>query len=365
MPATPVQGARHYPDELIARLRFIREAQALGFTLTDISDIRQVDHVVFDKTGTLTAGRPMIQTILPADAYSDASLLGLVAAAEAASEHPLARAIVRAAFDQGVDLPVIKDFQAMPGKGLTVTRGDKRVLVGSPRFLRECGIDISTFNDAIRAGQEAGQTVIVAAENHICAGMIALGDALKPDARAAVQALRSVGLRITMLTGDNDIAARRIAEAAGIDDVIAEVLPQDKAETIRKLQRLGKVAMIGDGINDAPALMQSDVSIAMGSGTDIAIESADIVIMRPELMLIPHARSISARSYRKMTQNVALAFCFNGIGIPLAATGLVNPVWAMVAMAGSVTLIFVNSLHGRASIFLNAVGSVGAIASDQ
>lgn len=326
---------------------------------------RQVDHVVFDKTGTLTAGRPVIQTILAADAHSETTLLGLVAAAEAASEHPLAKAIVRAAFDQGVDLPVIEDFQAMPGKGLTATRDGIRILVGSPSFLHERGVDLTAFNDAIRAGQEAGQTVIVAAESSICAGLIALGDALKPDARAAVQALRSAGLRITMLTGDNEIAARQIAAAVGIDDVIAEVLPQDKAEAIRKLQRLGKVAMIGDGINDAPALMQSDVGIAMGSGTDIAIESADIVIMRPELMLIPLARSISARSYRKMTQNVALAFCFNGIGIPLAATGLVNPVWAMVAMAGSVTLIFVNSLHGRASIFLNAVSTVGAVPAHQ
>ena len=326
---------------------------------------RQVDHVVFDKTGTLTAGRPVIQTILAAEAYSEASLLGFVAAAEAASEHPLAKAIVRAAFDQGVELPVIDDFNAIPGKGLAATRGGTRILVGSPTFLHECGVDISALNDAIRVGQESGHTVVVAAEGNVCRGLIALGDALKPDARAAVQALRSAGLRITMLTGDNKVAARRIAAAAGIDDVIAEVLPQDKAEAIRNLQRQGKVAMVGDGINDAPALMQADVGIAMGSGTDIAIESADIVIMRPELMLIPQARSISARSYRKMTQNVALAFCFNGIGIPLAATGLVNPVWAMVAMAGSVTLIFANSLHGRASIFLNAISTVGTVAADQ
>ena len=324
---------------------------------------RQVDHVVFDKTGTLTEGKPVIQTILPAGAHSEASLLGLAASAEQASEHPLARAIVRAAFDRGVDFPAIEDFQAVPGKGLTATRAGARILVGNPGFLREHGADLAGFEDAIRAGQEVGRTVIAVAENGICTGLIGLGDALKPDARATIQALRGAGLRITMLTGDNAIAARRIAAAAGIDDVIAEVVPEAKATTIRTLQRRGKVAMIGDGINDAPALMQADVGIAMGSGTDIAIESADIVIMRPELMLIPKARSISARSYRKMVQNVALAFCFNGIGIPLAATGLVDPVWAMVAMAGSVTLIFVNSLHGRAGIFLNAVGTVGAAAA--
>lgn len=323
---------------------------------------RLVNHVVLDKTGTLTEGRPVLQAIRPARGHDETSLLGLAAAVEAASEHPLAKAIIGAAFDRGLDLASVTEFRAVPGKGIAAVKEGTPVLVGSPAFLRESGIDLSFMEADIRIEQEAGRTIIVAAENGVLAGLIAIGDRLKPDARDAINTLRAAGLNVVMLTGDNATAAKMIAAAAGIETVIAEVLPQDKAATIRDLQRNGKVAMVGDGINDAPALMQADVGIAMGSGTDIAIEAADIVIMRSELALVPLARVISARSYRKMVQNVALAFCFNGIGIPLAATGLINPVWAMIAMAASVTLIFINSLHGRARIFLGAVGGVGIVA---
>ena len=321
---------------------------------------RQVNHVVFDKTGTLTEGKLVLQVIRPVGHHDEASLLGLVAAVEATSEHPLAKALVSAAFDRDLDLPAVAEFQAMPGKGITAWHHGAQLLVGSPAFLRESGIDLSPIEADIQTEQEAGCTVILAAEGAALVGLISLGDRLKPDARKAIDTLRSAGVNVIMLTGDNATAAKKIAAEAGIETVIAEVLPQDKAATIRDLQRNGKVAMVGDGINDAPALMQADVGIAMGNGTDIAIEAADIVIMRPELTLVPLARAISARSYRKMVQNVALAFCFNGIGIPLAATGLINPVWAMIAMAASVTLIFINSLHGHASIFLGAVGGVGA-----
>ncbi len=320
---------------------------------------RQVSHVVLDKTGTLTEGKPVLQAIRAVGRLDEANLLGLVAAVEAGSEHPLARAIVGAAFERELDLPAVAEFQATPGKGISARHHGAEVLVGSPTFLHECGIDLSPVEADIRTEQEAGRTVIVAAENGTLTGLLALGDRLKPDAADAINTLRAAGLNVIMLTGDNASAAKKIAALAGIETVIAEVLPQDKAAAIRDLQRNGKVAMVGDGINDAPALMQADVGIAMGSGTDIAIEAADIVIMRPELALLPQARVISARSYRKMVQNVALAFCFNGIGIPLAATGLINPVWAMIAMAASVTLIFINSLHGRASLFLGAVGGVG------
>ncbi len=320
---------------------------------------RQVSHVVLDKTGTLTEGKPVLQAIRAVGRLDEANLLGLVAAVEAGSEHPLARAIVGAAFERELDLPAVAEFQATPGKGISARHHGAEVLVGSPTFLHECGIDLSPVEADIRTEQEAGRTVIVAAENGTLTGLLALGDRLKPDAADAINTLRAAGLNVIMLTGDNASAAKKIAALAGIETVIAEVLPQDKAAAIRDLQRNGKVAMVGDGINDAPALMQADVGIAMGSGTDIAIEAADIVIMRPELALLPQARVISARSYRKMVQNVALAFCFNGIGIPLAATGLINPVWAMIAMAASVTLIFINSLHGRASLFFGAVGGVG------
>jgi P-type E1-E2 ATPase len=167
------------------------------------------------------------------------------------------------------------------------------------------------------------------------------------------------GLKTVLLTGDNERAARRIAREVGIDAVYAGVKPGDKADIIRKLQKSGKVAMVGDGINDAPALMQADIGVAMGSGTDIAIESADIIILGDRMGLTMIAREISHRSYRKMVQNIVLAFIFNGIGIPLAATGLIYPVWAMVAMAVSVTAIFFNSLWGRPSLFFDAILSVG------
>jgi P-type E1-E2 ATPase len=196
-------------------------------------------------------------------------------------------------------------------------------------------------------------------------GVLALGDTLRSDAARVVAALRTAGLRTVLLTGDNARAARRIAEEAGIDEVHAGVLPDGKAEVIRRLQKEGRVAMVGDGINDAPSLMQADVGIAMGGGTDIAIESADIIILSNRLDALPVAREISRRSYRKMLQNVTLAFVFNGIGIPAAATGLVYPVWAMAAMAVSVTAIFFNSLWGRPRLFIDAILSVGRPSADR
>jgi len=195
-----------------------------------------------------------------------------------------------------------------------------------------------------------------------------LGDTLRADAVSAVAALRQAGLKTILVTGDNERAARRVAGDLGIDAVHAGVLPQDKAAIVRRLQADGRVAMVGDGINDAPALMQADIGIAMGGGTDIAIEAADIIILSNRLDALPIAREISRRSYGKMVQNVTLAFLFNGVGIPLAATGLIHPVWAMVAMAVSVTAIFVNSLWGSPRLFFDAIRSVGrrvAVASPQ
>jgi len=208
--------------------------------------------------------------------------------------------------------------------------------------------------------EEAGRTVIVVAREDRALGLIALGDRLKADAIETVAALNRAGVRPVLVTDDNERAARWIAREAGIDEVYAAVLPGRKADIVRELQQQGTtVAMVGDGINDAPALMQADVGIAMGSGTDIAIELADIIILGPSLGLILLAREISRRSYRKMLQNVALAFAFNCIGIPIAATGLIYPVWAMTAMAISVTAIFLNSLWGRPGLFIDAVLSVG------
>ncbi len=321
---------------------------------------RLVDTVVLDKTGTLTEGRPTVREV-EAFSGSEADLVALAAAAEATSEHPLAQAVVKAAFARGAVPPDVTSFEAVPGKGVVARTGAGEVLVGSPAFLAGRGIDLSSAAARIQDLEGAGRTVIVVGRDRRLLGLLALDDRLRSDAARAVAALRAEGLRTVLLTGDNEPAACRIAAEAGIDEVHAGVLPDGKAETVRRLQATAKVAMVGDGINDAPALMQADVGIAMGGGTDIAIEAADIIILSNRLAALPLARRISRRSYAKMLQNVWLAFAFNGLGIPVAATGLVNPIWAMVAMAVSVTAIFLNSLWGQPGLFLGAITSVGSL----
>lgn len=319
---------------------------------------RLVDTIVLDKTGTLTEGRPVVREIKVFSGSED-DLVALAAAAEASSEHPLAQAVVKAAFGRGVAPPDVTSFEAIPGQGVVARTEAGEILVGSPAFLTGHGIDLASASARILALEEAGRTVIVVGRDGHALGLLALDDRLRADAVQAVAALRKEGLRTVLLTGDNERAARRIAAEAGIDEIHAGVLPDGKAEIVRRLQAAGKVAMVGDGINDAPALMQANVGIAMGTGTDIAIEAADIIILSNRLSALPLARSISRRSYTKMLQNVWLAFAFNGLGIPVAATGLVNPIWAMVAMAVSVTAIFLNSLWGQPGLFLGAIMNVG------
>ena len=324
--------------------------------------LRLVKTVVFDKTGTLTEGRPAVREMETHGVDSD-TLLAFAAAVEAQSEHPLGQAVVEAAFDAGLPLPEVERFDSVTGKGVIASLDGAEVLVGSPAFLTERGIDLAPLNGAVARLEEAGRTVIAVARAGRPLGILALGDAPRLDATETVERLRVLGMRIALLTGDNERAARRMAAQAGIDEVYAGVLPQSKADTIRRIQGEGRertrVAMIGDGINDAPALMQADVGIAMGGGTDIAIDAADVILLNRLLAGVPAAYEISRRSYRKLLQNITLAFLFNGIGIPLAATGLINPVWAMVAMATSVTAIFFNSLSGRSALFFGAVSGVG------
>jgi len=325
--------------------------------------LRKVTVVIFDKTGTLTEGKPVLREIETYGVNED-TVLALAAAVEAASEHPLAQAVVQVAFARGLTIPEIKDFEAIAGKGvvarLTGTTAAETVLVGSPTFLTERGVNTQPLNASIERLETAGRTVIGVARSAELLGILALGDALREDARDTVYRLKAAGVRVALLTGDNMRAAQRIAAEAGIEEVYAEVLPERKAETVRQTQKEARVAMVGDGINDAPALMQADVGIAMGSGTDIAIEAADVVLLNTRLAGVLVAYDISRRGYRKMLQNITLAFMFNGIGIPLATTGLIYPVWAMVAMATSVTAIFINSLAGRSGLFFGAVGGVGS-----
>jgi heavy metal translocating P-type ATPase len=321
---------------------------------------RLATHVVFDKTGTLTEGKASLRE-LEATGGSEAELLGIAAAAEAASEHPLAKAVMAAALERNITPPDVESFEAVPGRGVRATIEGRSALVGSPRFLAENGVALDSLRARISALEDGGRTVIVTAHGAQLLGLLAFGDRLREGAREALAALQRAGVRTLLVSGDNQAAAVRIAAEAGIDEVHAGLLPHEKAALVRELQRVGNVAMVGDGINDAPALMQANVGIAMGAGTDIAIDSADIIILNNRLEAVVTARDVSRWSYRKMVQNVCLAVTFNGIGVPLAATGLVYPIWAMAAMAVSVTAIFFNSLRGRPRIFFDAILSVGRI----
>lgn len=321
---------------------------------------RLATYIVFDKTGTLTEGKPALREVVVIEGTED-ELLGAAAAAESASEHPLAKAVMTAALERGITPPDLDSFEAVPGLGVRARFAGSQILVGNARFIEQAGVSLTEVSARMRSLQDAGRTVVVIAKQGRLLGLLAFGDTLRPGAAAAVAALRRAGLRTVVMSGDNAAATKRIAAEAGIDEVHAELLPQDKAARIRELQGSGNIAMVGDGINDAPALMQANIGIAMGSGTDIAIDSADIVILNNRLEAVLNAREISAWSYRKMVQNVCLAILFNGIGVPLAVTGLVYPIWAMAAMAISVTAIFFNSLRGRPRLFFDAVLSVGRV----
>jgi len=320
--------------------------------------LRRVQRVVFDKTGTLTEGHPAVREIV-AVACPEEELLALAAAVEAFSEHPLARAVVKEAFNRGIALSEVQGFEAVAGQGVRARLGDMRLMAGSPAFLRAQTVGLAAQDGRINELEARGLTVIGVARESVLLGLLALGDALRPDAADTVRRLHTLGIGTSLVTGDNEQAALHFARAAGIEDVHARVLPAEKATLIRHQQEGARVAMVGDGINDAPALMQADVGIAFGTGADIAIESADVIILNQRLGAVLDAYQVSRYSYRKIVQNVFLAFLFNGLGIPAAATGLVNPVWGMVAMAASVTAIFINSLWGRGAYFFEAIKAVG------
>jgi len=319
---------------------------------------RLVRRIVLDKTGTLTEGRPTVRAVEDLDGDPD-GLLALAAAAESDSEHPLARAVVDAARQRGLAVGEAENFESVTGAGVHATVDGRDVLVGRPRFLADADVDVAALTAPVDQLEAAGHTVIAVAADRWALGVIALGDELRPDAADAVDAMRRAGMDPVLVTGDNERAAHRAADRLGISRIRAGVRPEGKAEIVRELQADGtRVAMVGDGINDAPALMQADVGIAAGGGTDIAVEAADIVLLRDEVTAVLDARTISTDSFRRTRVNVALAFTFNGIGVPLATTGLVHPVWAMVAMAASVTAIFANSIGTRPALLLDALTSV-------
>jgi Cu+-exporting ATPase len=310
--------------------------------------MRELTHVVLDKTGTITRGEPTVQAIVPVLPGREREVLRLAAAAEAASEHPLARAVEQAAEAGGIDVPSGEDFRAHPGRGVQARVEGRRVLVGKLGWLAEQGADIATCEEDLARLEEQGQTAVGVAADGALLGLVGVADTIKQDAAEAVRRIKQAGLTVVMITGDNQRTATAVAAVVGVDEVLAQVLPDGKAERIRQLQAQGRrVAMVGDGINDAPALTQADVGIAVGAGTDIAIESADVVILGDRLGAVMDAYQIGRNSYAKTRQNLALALGFNGIGVPLAVSGVVHPVWAMVAMISSVTGVLANSFAGQ------------------
>jgi len=309
-----------------------------------------IDVVVLDKTGTLTVGKPDVVEVATARDISEAELLRLAAAVEFVSEHPLARAVVAAAEDRDLVIPDATDFSSVTGQGVTAKVENSTVAVGRPSWVATLGADFGAMAEHREAMEQAAETVVAVSRNGTCLGLIGIADAIKPDAADAVARLRAAGISPVMLTGDNERTARAVAVQVGIDDVRAQVLPGEKADEVRQLQEAGhRVLMVGDGINDAPALAQADIGMAMGAGTDIAIESADVVLVGNQLTAVADARDIGANSFRKTKQNVAIAFGFNGIGVPLAVTGLVQPTWAMIAMISSVSIVLANSFAARLS----------------
>ncbi len=320
----------------------IKDAEAL-------ETAHRVGVVAFDKTGTLTEGKPAIVALEPEAGTDAATLLRLAGAVQAGSEHPLARAVMRRAEEAGIAVPRAAEMQALPGRGMAGRVDGRALRLGSQRLVEELGADPGAL--AARAAALAGEGRTISwlldasAEPARVLGLIAFGDAMKPSAPAAVATLRAAGLRTVLLTGDNAGSARAAGRALGIDEVVAEVLPQDKAASVARLKQGGRVvAMVGDGVNDAPALAAADVGIAMATGTDVAMHAAGITLMRGDPALVAGAIDVSRRTYAKIRQGLFWAFAYNVIGIPLAALGYLSPMIAGAAMAFSSVSVVTNAL---------------------
>jgi Cu+-exporting ATPase len=320
-----------------------------------LEQTHRVQTVVLDKTGTLTEGRPVVTDVVPLDGMAPAELLRLAAAAERGSEHPLGEAIVRGAAEQGLAATVADRFQAIPGKGIVASIEGREVLLGNESLLNERGVAAGPLAARWAELASAGKTPMFIAVGGKAAGIVAVADLPKPSSARAVKTMREMGLEVVMLTGDNRRTAQAVAALVGVDRVLAEVLPKDKAEAVKAIQAEGRrVAMVGDGINDAAALAQADIGIAIGSGTDVAIESADLVLMRDDLEDVPAAIALSRATIRNIRQNLFWAFGYNVLGIPIAAGllhafggPLLNPIFAAAAMSMSSVSVVSNALRLR------------------
>jgi Cu+-exporting ATPase len=313
----------------------------------------RVDTIVVDKTGTLTEGKPKVVAVSTAPGQSEAQLLRLAASLERGSQHPLGAAIVEAANERGLALAEVKDFDAPTGKGVTGSVEGRRLVVGNLRILEEAGIEVGGLAAEAHRLRQDGATVVFVAIDGKTAGAIAVADPIKSTTPAALDALKSAGVRVVMLTGDNATTARAVAARLGITEVEAEVLPEDKSRVVEQLRREGRVvAMAGDGVNDAPALAAADVGVAMGTGTDVAMESAGVTLIKGDLNGIARARRLSAATMSNIRQNLFFAFVYNAAGVPIAAGVLyplfgllLSPIIAAAAMAASSVSVIGNALR--------------------
>lgn len=312
-----------------------------------------INTIIFDKTGTITEGKPTVTDIIAAQGVAQDKLLQMAASAEQSSEHPLGQAIVNGAKEKGLTLYSAEQFESLTGRGIEAAINGQLVLAGNRKLMEERNIPLSDFEVVSDRLAQEGKTPMYIALDGSLAGIVAVADVVKQSSRNAIEQLHKMGIQVAMITGDNQKTAAAIAKQVGIDRVLAEVLPQDKAGEVKKLQSEGlKVAMVGDGINDAPALAQADIGIAIGSGTDVAMESADIVLMRSDLMDVPTAILLSKRTIRNIKQNLFWAFGYNVIGIPIAAGllylfggPLLNPMFAAAAMSLSSVSVLTNALR--------------------
>ncbi|ABK86594.1 heavy metal-transporting ATPase [Bacillus thuringiensis str. Al Hakam] len=306
----------------------------------------RLDTVILDKTGTVTNGKPVLTDVIVADGFNEEEILRLVGAAEKNSEHPLAEAIVEGIKEKKIDIPSSETFEAIPGFGIESVVEGKQLLIGTRRLMKKFNIDIEEVSKSMEELEREGKTAMLIAINKEYAGIVAVADTVKDTSKAAITRLKKMGLDVVMITGDNTQTAQAIAGQVGIEHVIAEVLPEGKAEEVKKLQAQGKkVAMVGDGINDAPALATADIGMAIGTGTDVAMEAADITLIRGDLNSIADAIFMSKMTIRNIKQNLFWALAYNGLGIPIAAFGFLAPWVAGAAMAFSSVSVVLNALR--------------------
>ncbi len=330
-------------------------AGVLFKTAEALEILQRVDTLVVDKTGTLTEGKPQLAVLEPAAGFSGDELLRLAASLEQASEHPLAAAIVRGAADKGLQLVDAREFRSVTGKGITGTVDGRSVALGNAALMHELSIDIGHLHERLAALHNAGQTAMLVAVDGRAGGLIGVADRIKESTPEAIRLLHAEGLRIIMVTGDSRRTAETVARLLGIDETVAEVLPAQKCDIVKRLQAQGRrVTMAGDGINDAPALAQADVGIAMGTGTDVALESAGVTLVKGDLRAIVRARRLSRATVASIRQNLFLAFLYNMISVPVAAGVLfplfgilISPIWASAAMSASSLSVVTNALRLR------------------